>query len=111
MLFICENETQGIAYNEALSMGVPILAWNSRRWLDPNRHAHGLSQAPASSIPYWDGRCGEEFFNKSAFIPALDRFFDQLRRNAYRPRDYVMDNLTLEKCARDYLVLLNEARV
>jgi hypothetical protein len=109
MLFLCENETQGIAYNEALSMGVPILAWNPRRWLDPNRHAHGLSNWPASSIPYWDERCGEEFLNEAALLPALERFLEKLRRGAYRPRDYIMENFTLDQCARHYVDLLAEA--
>ena len=108
MLFLCENETQGIAYNEALSMGVPILAWNPRRWLDPNRHAHGLSDCPASTIPYWDGRCGEEFLNKASFGPALDRFLEVSNGGGYRPRDFILENLSLEPCARRYLELLEE---
>jgi glycosyltransferase involved in cell wall biosynthesis len=109
MLFICENETQGIAYNEALSMNVPMLAWNPRRWLDPNRHRHGLSQCPASTIPYWDGRCGEEFLNLAALPAALERFLERARRGDYHPRDYILENLTLEKCARHYLDLIAEA--
>src|SRR5207248_10842013 len=28
MIFLCEHETQGIAYQQALSAGVPILAWD-----------------------------------------------------------------------------------
>lgn len=107
MLFLCENETQGIAYNEALSMGVPILAWNPGRWLDPNRHAHGLSACPASSIPYWDERCGEQFRSIAGFAPALERLLERLP--TYRPRDYIMENLTLEHCARTYVALLDEA--
>jgi hypothetical protein len=106
MLFLCENETQGIAYNEALSMGVPILAWNPRRWLDPNRHRHGLGECPASTIPYWDARCGEEFLDRAAFGPALERFLEGLNSGAYHPRDYILENLTLEKCTRRYLELL-----
>ncbi|MBS0630868.1 MAG: glycosyltransferase [Verrucomicrobia bacterium] len=109
MLFLCENETQGIAYNEALSMGVPILAWNPGRWLDPNRHAHGHSNAPASSVPYWDERCGEQFVRLAEFDAALDRFLEKSRAGRYAPRDYILENLTLEKCARHYVALLDEA--
>lgn len=107
VLFLCENETQGIAYNEALSMGVPLLAWNPRRWLDPNRHRHGLSDCPASSVPYWDERCGEQFYEAKDFVPALDVFWEKLTR--YQPRDYILENLTLEQCARQYVSLLEEA--
>lgn len=109
MLFLCENETQGIACQEALAMNVPVLAWNPRRWLDPNRHAHGLSAHPASTIPYWDARCGDEFAGLSAFPDALSRFMDTLAAGLYSPRDYILENLTLERCARHYLDLLAEA--
>lgn len=109
MLFLCENETQGIAYNEAMSMGLPILAWNPGRWLDPNRHAHGLGDCPATSVPYWDERCGEQFAQPGEFAAAVDRFVDRLRAGRYAPRDYMLENLTLERCARNYVAFLAEA--
>lgn len=109
MLFLCENETQGAAYNEALSMEVPILAWNPLKWLDPGRHKHGLSDCPASSVPYWDERCGEQFHALAGFVPALDCFLERVRSGHYHPRDYVLDNLRLDKCAQNYLTLLDEA--
>src|SRR5205807_3511959 len=37
MIFLCEHESQGLAYQEALSSGVPILAWDQGWCLDPNR--------------------------------------------------------------------------
>jgi glycosyltransferase involved in cell wall biosynthesis len=109
MLFLCENETQGIAYNEAMSMGLPILAWNPGRWLDPNRHAHGRSDCPASSVPYWDQRCGEQFAQAGEFADALDLFVERLRGGRYAPRDYMLENLTLDRCARKYIAFLAEA--
>jgi hypothetical protein len=109
MLFLCENETQGIAYNEALSMGVPILAWNPGRWLDPQRHAHGLSECPASSVPYWDERCGEQFATLHSFERTLEQFLKGCNSKKYAPRDYVLENLTLEHGARAYVTLLEEA--
>lgn len=109
MLFLCENETQGIAYNEALSMGVPMLAWNPGRWLDPNRRAHGLADHPASSVPYFDARCGEQFSRLSAFAPQLDLFLERMRSGAYRPRDFALEHFEIGHCARDYLTLAREA--
>src|SRR5262249_429032 len=35
MLFLCEHETQGLAYQEALASNVPVLAWDNGFWLDP----------------------------------------------------------------------------
>jgi hypothetical protein len=109
MLFLCENETQGIAYNEALSMGVPILAWNPGRWLDPTRHAHNFSHAPASSVPYWDERCGEQFTGLADFPAVLDRFLEHQRAGRYAPRDYILDHLTLDRCGRHYVELMKAA--
>lgn len=109
MLFLCENETQGIAYNEALSMGLPILAWNPLRWLDPARHEHGLGDCPASSVPYWDERCGEQFHALAELEPALEIFLDRVRAGQYHPRDYILENLRLDTCARNYLTLIDEA--
>lgn len=109
MLFLSENETQGAAYNVALSMNVPILAWNPMRWLDPARHAHGLSSLPASSVPYWDDRCGEQFHNLAELPAALARFLEKNRSGRYHPRDYVLENLRLDDCARKYVAILQEA--
>ena len=109
MLFLCENETQGAAYNEALSMGVPILAWNPLKWLDPERHNHGLSNWRASSVPYWDERCGEQFHSLPTFESTLERFLDRLRSDIYRPRSFVLENLRLDTCAKTYLAYLDEA--
>jgi hypothetical protein len=109
MLFICENETQGIAYNEALSMGVPILAWNPGRWLDPNRRNHGLADHHASSVPYFDARCGEQFSGLAEFPAALDRFLERERTGAYHPRDFALETFDLGACARHYVGLLHEA--
>ncbi len=36
MIFLCEHETQGLAYQQALSCNVPILAWDrGGYWRDP----------------------------------------------------------------------------
>ena len=110
VLFLCENETQGIAYNEALSMDVPLLAWDPCRWLDPNRHQHGLSNCPASSVPYFDERCGERYTRLADLPATLDRFLERMHRGAYHPRDYVLEHFDLGECARRYVAFLHQAR-
>lgn len=109
MLFLCENETQGIAYNEALSMGVPMLAWDPGRWLDPNRHNYNRSNFPATSVPYFDARCGERYTSLDALPGTLDRFLGKLKAGDYRPRDYIVENLELGLCARRYADLALQA--
>jgi hypothetical protein len=110
MLFLSENETQGFAYNEALSMGVPILAWNFGKWCDPNRFNYGLDDVPATSIPYWDTRCGVDFRLPTDFAEQLQIFLEKLDRAEFSPRSYILENLRLEQGAQNYLDLLNTAQ-
>lgn len=104
MVFVCEHETQGIAYQEALASGVPLLAWDhGGEWLDPTYHPHRVRFGPVSSVPYWDSACGEKFTDAAAFPGALDRFWNTLPSGAYRPRDYIIAHLGLESAARAFL--------
>jgi len=105
MIFLCEHESQGIGYLEALSSGVPILAWDQGRWLDPNRFAWGDPEVAATSVPYFDERCGLRFRDVSEFSPQLSKFLELVSSAVLAPRDYVLENLTLEKCAQAYLRL------
>lgn len=101
MLFLSEHETQGIAYQEAMSCNVPILAWVNGHWTDPQ--VSGLSSEPvaATSVPLFSPECGERFTNTEDGGPALDRFL--ARRETYCPRRYVAENLSLERTGRMYL--------
>jgi hypothetical protein len=101
MLFVAEHETQGLAYQEAMACGVPILAWDPRRWLDPNRHQWITEEVPASSVPFFSPACGERFADASEFGPSLDRFLTRLP--SYAPRAYVRDALSFERSAALYL--------
>jgi glycosyltransferase involved in cell wall biosynthesis len=106
MLFLCEHETQGLAYQEALSSGVPVLAWDPGLWLDPWRFRYGETVVPATSVPFFDERCGRTFTGYPDFEERLDEFLEALKGGELAPRDYILENLTLEKCARNYLSLL-----
>jgi glycosyltransferase involved in cell wall biosynthesis len=104
MIFLCEHETQGFAYLQALSSGVPILAWDrGGPWRDPAHYPHRVQFEPVTSVPYWDERCGMKFANNSDFAECLDRFLDGLRRGKFDPRAYVVATLSLEECAQRYL--------
>jgi glycosyltransferase involved in cell wall biosynthesis len=108
MLFLCEHESQGLAYQECLAAGVPVLAWDQGRWLDPNRFAWGDADVPATSVPYFDESCGVRFGNIEEFGARLSEFLD--RRAAMSPRDYILRNLTLERCSGHYLQILEGVR-
>jgi len=103
LLFLCEHETQGMAYQEAMASNVPVLAWDQGYWMDPNRPRWELEPVRASSVPYFDPTCGERFGHNGAddFAAALDRFM--AKRSAYAPRAWVAEHLSLEESARLYL--------
>ena len=92
---ITSTESQGIAYQEILSMGVPCYVVEKTQWND----RPGIS-CLASSAPYFDSRCGIKCPDLSFF----DTFLSELEK--YDPREYILDNLTLEKCASEYFSLL-----
>jgi hypothetical protein len=104
MVFLCEHETQGFAYLQALASGVPILAWDrGGPWQDPTYFPDKVVFEPVTSVPYWDERCGRRFLGTSDFEMEWQAFWDAVNANRYRSRDYILEHLTLKKCARDYL--------
>lgn len=107
MLFICEHETQGMAYQEALASNLPVLAWDQGYWLDPNRPLFEAEPVKASSVPYFGAECGERFVGVDDFPSALDRFTAALPR--YSPRAWVREHLSPAKSAELYLQAYNKA--
>lgn len=111
MVFLCEHETQGIAYQQSLSCGVPILAWDrGGYWQDPAYYPHKVQYFPVSSVPYWDDRCGVKFKDADELPVKLDSFLERIAANDFAPRDYILENLTLEACARRYVGHVEEVR-
>jgi hypothetical protein len=101
MLFLCEHETQGMAYQEALASNVPVLAWDNGYWLDPNRSRWEPEPVRATSVPYFSEDCGERFQGLWDFAEALNRFCERL--HSYSPRDYVARALSPARSAELYL--------
>jgi hypothetical protein len=108
MLFLCQHETQGLAYLEALASNVPVLAWDPGVWLDPIRLRYDDRTVPATSVPYFSPECGERFRGAAEFPEVLDRFFARLPQ--YTPRAYVAEQCSLERSAEMYLTAYRAAR-
>jgi hypothetical protein len=103
VVYLCEHETQGIAYQQMLAAGVPIFAWDRQSyWEDPNFFPDQVRYGPVSSVPYWDERCGRKFENAKEFRAAFDTFWEKVQGGEFSPREYIVETLTLEKCARWY---------
>lgn len=107
MIFLCEHETQGIAYQQALSCGVPIMAWDrGGPWKDPEFFPHRIVFESVTSVPYWDERCGVRFAKFADFEAKWDNFWNDAAADCFHPRDYILENLTLEKCAQNYVEIV-----
>jgi glycosyltransferase involved in cell wall biosynthesis len=100
LLFLCEHETQGLAYQEAMASNVPVFAWDNGFWADPLWKRFGEAPPPASSVPFFSPACGETFRDMTQFDAALDRFM--AKRESYAPRGYVRTHLSLERSAGLY---------
>ena len=94
------TESQGIAVQEIMSMGVPIIAWDIKEWLDQGE----AYRVPATSIPYWDERCGEVFFNINELEVTFSKFYATL--DQYDPKAFIKDNLSFECSVKILLDIL-----
>jgi glycosyltransferase involved in cell wall biosynthesis len=107
VIFLCEHETQGLAYQQILATDTPILAWDrGGYWQDPAYYPHKVQYQPVSAVPYWDERCGLKFISKTDFERQIDLFTEQI--DSFEPRQYILENLTLELSAQKYLDIYNQ---
>lgn len=107
VIFLCEHETQGLAYQQILATNTPVLAWDRGGfWQDPHYYPERVKYSPVSSVPYWDDRCGVKFSGIIDFKFKLQEFLDKM--DEFKPRAYILENLTLEKCAEKYLEIFGE---
>jgi len=106
-IFLSESETQGMAYQQILATGTPILAFDrGGYWQDPYYYPDKVKYQPVSSVPYWDERCGMKFTGAADFKTQLTPFLARLDK--FKPRDYILENLTLEICAEKYLQIYRQ---
>lgn len=109
LLFVCEHETQGLAYQEAMASGLPVLAWDPGTWQDPLQKSLGLPcPIRTSSVPHFASTCGRTFRCAEDFPAALDDFLAE--RDTFDPRGFVVECLSqqgsAERYARAYFGLL-----
>ena len=103
-IWLDAHESQGFALEEALSCNVPLLVWNVSSM--NQEYNSRYNDTPATTIPYWDERCGEYFYNMNELPDKFDKFMNNL--NNYKPREYILENLTFEICEKKLLDIINK---
>jgi hypothetical protein len=103
-IWLDAHESQGFALEEALSCNVPLLVWDVTSMKQEN--GSNYSDIPATTIPYWDERCGESFINSNELQPTFDKFINKI--NTYKPRELILENLSIEKCSEKFINIVNK---
>jgi len=104
-IWLGTHESQGFGLEEALSCNVPLLVWNVTRMSQEagQEQTYAHIKTPATTIAYWSENCGEFFYQAEEFLPTYDKFIAKLEQ--YTPRQYILDNLSMEKRAQALLQL------
>jgi len=102
-VWVGRHESQGFALEEALACNVPLLVWDV---ISMNQeYGYNYQDIPATCIPYWDHRCGESFTNFNEFPSQFNKFINNLHN--YKPREYVLENLSIKKCSEKFINIVN----
>lgn len=108
VIWLGAHESQGFALQSVMCKNIPLLVWGVKlRSQQYNCQPEFLKvKSEVSTVPYWDNTCGELFFNKEE----LESSYNKLRNNldSYNPRQFIIDNLSVEKCSERFLKILNE---
>ena len=113
------TESQGIGLLEALATNLPLIVLDATTIFEnvtkPKKSRFNketfkkLNSIKTSSAPYFDKRCGIKIVN----ISELDNAIKELsfNFNDYKPREYILENLTIIKSAELFLDFFKEIPV
>lgn len=108
IILLTAHESQSFSNLCARACDVPLLVWD----VDLMAQEEGCPiyynnvKTKVTSVPYFDEKCGEIFTKKEEFDNTFQKFLTKL--DEYKPRDYVLENLTVEKCAQNLKKLVEE---
>lgn len=110
-IWLGAHESQGFALEEALSCNVPLLVWNVTLRVQQYGYENVYKdiKSRVTTIPYWDDRCGEYFYNKDEISDTFDKFIINLEN--YKPREYILENLSIEKRSLALYKLVNSINI
>lgn len=107
------HESQGFALQEALSTNIPLVVWNVKSMFDEYNRENKISykedqrvyKLKATSVPYWDKRCGEVFYEKSEFTTKVLEMNESYRN--YAPREFILETLSPKACYQRLVDILS----
>lgn len=97
-VWVGAHESQGFALQEALAMDIPLFVWNVRCL--SQEHGRNNPKYEATTISYWDDRCGEAFHDQNEIPSVMDVFLEKVGEGVYSPRNFVLEHLSPDACER-----------
>ncbi len=100
------HESQGIALQEALASGVPVLVFDVKSLSEQVPCPHWPSRIrefEVTSAPYFDSRCGIKTKDLNTLRQSIEFMVDNLK--SFRPREFILENLSLAKQANELIKL------
>ena len=110
-IWVGSQESQGLAVEEALSCNVPLLVWNITKRGDEyplSKTKEKVKDMFATTIPYWDTCCGAVVYSFQEFADNFHSFVSNVP--TYKPRQFIVKELSLSKRAHAFLELFHEIR-
>jgi hypothetical protein len=102
------SESQGFALEETLSCNVPLFVWSVSSLTQEYRQNY--PDISATTIPYWDERCGEYIHNMGEIEEKFTIFLQKVENGRYKPREFVLENLSIDVCERKMIELINDIK-
>ena len=110
VIWVGSHESQGFGVQECLATGTPILVYDVESMKDECEHGHFTyahfhqEKMLATTVPYWDSRCGMIVKTNQEFTDTLGPFLEKL--DSFHPSDYIKETLTDEICFKRFLETL-----
>lgn len=113
------SESQGIGLQEALATNLPLIVLdavsifdtiptNSKKYFGYN-FPSSIKNIKTTTVPYFDARCGIKIEKITDLEESLLYMFNNIHE--YKPREYIQENLSLEKCTTHILSFFDQMNI
>lgn len=97
-------ETQGIAIQEMMSSGMPLLIWDNIEYFEDGVPEEYRKNPAPTSAHYFSAECGEKFHTEDELQETFNKFMD----TQYAPKEYVKRELSYEVSVKRLLELFEK---